>query len=264
MLILEPGEPGALIPRSDRRCEHVRKILKKKAGDRLLAGIATDSPFGPAPGALGEAVVESLDERGLVLGFEAFPGAGSKPEPLAPLRLILGFPRPIQANRIFKDLASLGVSEILLTGTELGEKSYLESDFFKAGEFRRPLLEGAEQAANPRLPSVSTHWSLKRCLDSLEEGAAGAPEGLAALAGWRQGARLALHPGEGAPNLGALGDLAPPLTLAIGSERGWTEAEVALLEERGFRVAGLGRRILKTETAAVAAVALLLARLGRM
>lgn len=262
MLILEPGEPGALIPRSDRRCEHVRKILKKKAGDRLSAGIATASPFGPAPGALGEAVVESLDERGLVLGFEAFSGAGSEPEPLAPLRLILGFPRPIQANRIFKDLASLGVSEILLTGTELGEKSYLESDFFKAGEFRRPLLEGAEQAANPRLPSVSTHWSLKRCLDSLEEGAAAA--GQDSAAGLGQGARLALHPGEGAPNLGALGDLAPPLTLAIGSERGWTGAEVALLEERGFRVAGLGRRILKTETAAVAAVAILLARLGRM
>ena len=65
-------------------------------------------------------------------------------------------------------------------------------------------------------------------------------------------------------NLGALAELPPPLTLAIGSERGWTEGEVDLLEERGFRMAGLGRRILKTETAAVAAVALLLARLGRM
>lgn len=264
MLILEPGEPGALIPRSDRRCEHVRKILKKKPGDRLLAGIATDSPFGPAPGALGEAVVESLDERGLVLSFEPFPGPRSEPEGLAPLRLVLGFPRPIQANRIFKDLASLGVAEIVLTGTELGEKSYLESDFFRAGEFRRPLLEGAEQAANPRLPSVSTQWSLRRCLDSLEEGAAwGEATGPAAF-GRRQGARLALHPREGAPNLGALAELPPPLTLAIGSERGWTEGEVDLLEERGFRVAGLGRRILKTETAAVAAVTLLLARLGRM
>jgi RsmE family RNA methyltransferase len=55
-----------------------------------------------------------------------------------------------------------------------------------------------------------------------------------------------------------------PITLAIGSERGWTEGEVELLEAHGFTVAGLGRRILKTETAAIAASALALAAMGRM
>jgi 16S rRNA (uracil1498-N3)-methyltransferase len=270
LLILEEGESGRLLPRSDRRYEHVRKVLKKKVGERLEAGIATDEPFGPAPKAVGLAKVLSLDDEGLVLGYE---GAG-EPEPLAPIRLVLGFPRPIQATRIFKDLVSIGVADIELTGTQLGEKSYLESSFFSSKEYRRPLLDGAEQAANPRLPRVRQYWTLERCLDGLGAAAGQSPAGAdAAEPDWAGGLFIALHPAEGAPNLGALlasGKLSPlrgaslPITLAIGSERGWTQGEVALLESRGFTVAGLGRRILKTETAALAASALALAAMGRM
>jgi RsmE family RNA methyltransferase len=50
--------------------------------------------------------------------------------------------------------------------------------------------------------------------------------------------------------------------LAIGSERGWTPAELDLLAARGFSFASLGDRILKTETAAVTAVAIALSKLG--
>jgi RsmE family RNA methyltransferase len=270
LLILEEGEAGKPLARSDRRYEHVKKVLRKGVGDRLEAGIATDRPFGAAPAAVGEAKVLSLDEGGLVLGYE---GRG-EPEPLAPLRLILGFPRPIQATRIFKDLVSLGVADLELTGTELGEKSYLESSFFSAKEYRRPLLDGAEQAANPRLPRVRQYWTLARCLDGLSTAAApaGPEDADENEPDWADGLFIALHPAEGAPRLGALlaGKLSPnsveslPITLAIGSERGWTEGEVALLEGRGFTVAGLGRRILKTETAALAASALALAAMGRM
>lgn len=265
LLILEEGEAGKPLARSDRRYEHVKKVLKKGVGDRLEAGIATDRPFGAAPAAVGEAKVLSLDEGGLVLDY----AGSSEPEPLAPLRLILGFPRPIQATRIFKDLVSLGVSDLELTGTELGEKSYLESSFFSSREYRRPLLDGAEQAANPRLPRVRQYWTLARCLDGLSAAVEPADEH---EPDWAGGLFIALHPAEGAPNLGALlaGKLSPhgveslPITLAIGSERGWTEGEVELLEARGFTVAGLGRRILKTETAAIAASALALAAMGRM
>ncbi|HOX32414.1 MAG TPA: RsmE family RNA methyltransferase [Spirochaetales bacterium] len=247
MVILEPGESGARLPRSDRRWEHLRKVLHKKAGDRVSAGLAVDAPFGPAPGAVGEAALRELDESGLVLDYEGFAGAAGEPAELAPLVLVLGMPRPIQANRILKDLASLGLAEIRFVRTELGEKSYAESDFYRERRFRSPLIEGAEQAANPRLPRVSTHWSLERCLGGL----GGA-------------ARILLHPYGGAPLLGSLGRLEPPLVLAVGSERGWTEAELAALRDGGFAPASLGGRILKTETAALAACSMALGKLGLM
>jgi RsmE family RNA methyltransferase len=242
MLLLEEGESGKLIPRADRRWEHVKKILKKRPGDRLSAGLA-DGP-------LGEAFVRSLDDRGLVLDFEAFDGAAGDPPALAPLVLVLGFPRPIQAARILRELTSLGLSEIHLTGTELGEKSYIESSIFKDGDFRRPLIEGAEQAGNPRLPKVFRHWSLRLCLEAL-----GPPTG----------SRLFLHPYGGCGSLGIVvrnGNLRPPVTLAVGSERGWTGSELGALGSAGFDCWSLGARILKTETAASAACVLTLAGLG--
>ena len=242
ILILEEFEVGVRIPRADRRWSHVKKVLKKGPGDRIAAGLAD--------GALGEAVVRELDEAGLVLDFEK----GAEAHPLAPLRLVLGFPRPIQATRILKDLTSLGVGEIHLTGTELGEKSYALSRLFQDRDFRGPLIEGAEQAGNPRLPLVSTHWTLARCLETLAA----------------DGERIVLHPYGGAPLMGGplvsgalqvAASPTAPITLAVGSERGWTETELAVLKKAGFVARSLGGRILKTETAAMAACVLALARL---
>lgn len=258
LLLLEAGESGTLIPSSDRRHEHLRRVLKKGPGDFVAAGIITESAFGPAPASLGRAFIRRLDREGLVLDFEPGQGPLAEAPVLAPLRLLLGFPRPIQATRIFKDLVSLGLGEIQLTGTELGEKSYLESTFFRDREYRRPLLDGAEQAGNPRLPGIGLNWTLTRALAALE-----GPEGNP----WSGSLRIALHPDETRPFLGrCLAGLASPasITLAVGSERGWTGAELDLLKEAGFIICGLGERILKTETAAVAASALALASLSRM
>lgn len=242
MLILEAGEVGARIPCSDRRVQHASRVLKKGPGDTLLAGIAGAD--------IGTARVESCDGDGWVFSFES----AGRPEALAPLTLLVGFPRPIQANRILKDLTSLGASRIVLSGTELGEKSYIQSDFFSKREFRPALLEGAEQAANPLLPRVDCAWTLGRALDALGEDG--------------EGLRFALDPYRSRDSLGSLAAAAlaspqeAPCVLAIGSERGWTEGELALLEARGFRFATLGRRILKTETACMAAASIALSAMG--
>ena len=52
--------------------------------------------------------------------------------------------------------------------------------------------------------------------------------------------------------------------LAIGSERGWSDRERRLLKESGFAFAGLGSRILRTETACISAASLVLASFGLM
>jgi 16S rRNA (uracil1498-N3)-methyltransferase len=59
---------------------------------------------------------------------------------------------------------------------------------------------------------------------------------------------------------------APPAVhsaaLLLGPEGGWEETEVAAAERAGFAVASLGPRILRAETAALAACALVQHRLG--
>jgi 16S rRNA (uracil1498-N3)-methyltransferase len=258
MLFLQGGGESFAIPRSDRRCDHILRVLKKKAGDGIEAG--------RSDGTLGQAVIESVDEAGLKLRFEA---SGPSPAPL-PVRLLMGFPRPIQAGRILKDLTSMGAASIWFALSELGEKSYAESNFFKNREYSDFLVEGAEQCGVPRLPEVRTFWSLERALEALdspeEHPSARAADSAAQetkpdAPGPR---RLCLHPGPGLPSLSGLPGLGLPLTLALGSERGWTQGELALLAARDFVLCGLGPRVLKTETAAAASLAIVLSRFGSM
>jgi RsmE family RNA methyltransferase len=244
MLFLDTSEIGAPIPRSDERIKHILKVLKKVPGNELAAGTPD--------GMLGTARIEAYDGNAMSFSFTADREA----PPLRPIILLLGFPRPIQANRILKDLASLGVGHIILSGTELGEKSYFQSDFFKNREFRAALIEGAEQAANPKLPVVDTAWSLGKALDKLDM-----LDEQESLDG-----RWAFDPYRAETAFGAVSlhgtAEQTSLALAIGSERGWTPAELDLLASRGFSFATLGDRILKTETAAITAVTIALSKLG--
>ena len=57
---------------------------------------------------------------------------------------------------------------------------------------------------------------------------------------------------------------AKPVVLALGSERGWAADERTLLRQAGFAFAHLGSRVLRTETACIAAVTLLKAKLGSL
>jgi 16S rRNA (uracil1498-N3)-methyltransferase len=59
-----------------------------------------------------------------------------------------------------------------------------------------------------------------------------------------------------------LSGLEPPLGLVIGPEGGFTPDEVAAAERAGMPIAGLGPRILRSETVAVAAAAVVLSRTG--
>lgn len=245
ILYLDASELDRPVPKSDRRYRHITRILGKSTGESIEAGCSD--------GTLGEARITEVTEESLSL----FYAAKAEAPALRPIRVLMGFPRPIQAGRILKDLTSLGVAQVWFTLSELGEKSYAESRFFREKAWTEHLVEGAEQAGNPRMPAVSTFWSLERALATLEtERHSGGSEGA--------GSRIFFHPAPAASGILSLADFRPPLTLAIGSERGWTERETGLLLQAGFAACSLGDRILKTETAALAATSIACARLGLM
>jgi 16S rRNA (uracil1498-N3)-methyltransferase len=75
---------------------------------------------------------------------------------------------------------------------------------------------------------------------------------------------LLLDPGEGAQLLReAISEECPrALTMMIGPEGGWSDAEVDLLQSRRARLVSLGPRVLRTETAALVAVSIAMHRWG--
>lgn len=68
-----------------------------------------------------------------------------------------------------------------------------------------------------------------------------------------EGLRLIAHPGGDPLQVG--GDQTEAISIAIGPEGGFTDDEVALADEHGWRRVSLGPAILRIETAAMAAVA---------
>lgn len=237
--LFSPDEIEKPLPNSDSRARHILDILHKKSGDTFEAGIIG--------GNAGTALIESVSESGISFSFKA-TSAGKR---LYPLTLIIGFPRPIQLRRLLRDVAGLGVQKIILTGTELTEKSYLSSNIVRDGSAEQMLLEGTIQAASTHIPRLETHRSLAETLDSVRP----ATESAAKIALDNRRPEKSLH--DFLQIESALSVVA-----AIGSERGWTDNERTLLAANGFTLCSMGNRILRTETAATTASAIILDALG--
>lgn len=231
----------AVLGRSDERARHIRKVLRKTAGDSFTAGIID----GPA----GQAVIESAEDGRFVC---LFTPSGELPPPLEPVEVLVGFPRPIQLKRLLREAASFGARAVHLCGTELGEKSYMDSNIVTDGSARSALLEGVVQSRATALPELTIHKTVAEALDFIN--------------GRSYGAKILLDIGEcagpffDAPWGAVRSDM--PAFLAIGSERGWTAAERNAFRSAGFESRSLGGRVLRTETAVTAALAVSLSALG--
>lgn len=235
---------------SDRRTKHITSILGLGPGDTFRAGVVN--------GVSGTATVTDIALDGsLEFAFEPGPapaGAGGTGGNvgLQPVRLLLGHPRPIVLKRLLRDLSSLGVERIVVAHTALGEKSYFESNLWHDGTIESLLREGAEQAGSTRLPTVERAWTISRGIERIVDQ-------------WESAERVVFDNGIEASRPAGANEKTggSRRILAVGSERGWTDGERAAFAEDGFDGRYLGERVLRTETAAIVAVALTLRELGR-
>jgi len=235
IILFSPSEVELPLPRRDARARHILAVLRRQPGDQFDAGLI-DGPRG-------KGTLVAVEPEVLRLAFAWH----EPPPPLAPLRLILGLPRPQTARDLLREGTALGVAAMDFVRTTRGEASYGQSSLWTTAEWRELLLTGAAQAFCTRLPSV-------RHGHSLEDAVAAIPAGCT---------RLALDNYEAAAGLAsvALPD-SPGVILALGAERGWSDAERALLRQGEFQFVHLGPRVLRMETAAIAAVSLVKAKRG--
>jgi len=220
----------------DERAKHILKILKLKTGDEFSCGLVNSHS--------GIGSITSIDPDWIYFSWKKT----ADPEPLYPLTLLIGYTRPISSKRILREAASLGVSKIIFTGTDTGEKSYRNSNLWK-GEYRKYLIDGAQQAASTGVPDVEFYRDLDEFLKneiSHNTGVIG----------------IVLDNVEPEVKLSEYNPGKKSCLLSIGSERGWSERERKLFKKYNFVFAGLGKRVLRTETASTAGIALLVARMG--
>ncbi len=237
IVLIRPDEMSSdsslvLLASKDPRSDHVRRVLRLKPGDTLRAGVVG--------GPIGAARLVAVDEERMTLEFSP----RCDPDRLPPIELILGHPRPIVLQRLLRDLSSIGPARVVVVPTELGERSYTDATMWR--RVYDLLVDGASQGGTTLLPQVARARSLGEAVRDARGGEA---------------SRIVLHPAEpdGCGTVVSLADalderVRAPLTIAIGSERGWTAGEIDVLRDSGFQPASLGERILRTEVAASIAV----------
>ena len=221
------------------RAAHVMNILHGEVGQVLKTGEVN--------GLIGTSVITAVS--GLpssVSGPEITVTCSHTGQSLQPwIDLILAPPRPRVMKRLIPQLAAMGVGKIFLVGAKKVEKDFWGATLLKEENYRPLLIDGLMQAGTSILPTLETRRNFRKFLNEEVDGL------------WPNAKRIVAHP-YGAQSTAVYGNRQLPLLLAIGPEGGWTDEEVALLEEHGFARYSLGSRILRTDTATIALLAQLM------
>jgi 16S rRNA (uracil1498-N3)-methyltransferase len=168
----------------------------------------------------------------------------------------------------------LGVTSIVPLAAARSEKALLAAAAKRADRWKKILLEASQQSRRVRLPALAHLAKSEGAFSSynddeplriiLSEGAS-APS-LRTILKKRAGWKPALQNGGVKSPLQAQalqkGGQVTTAVLAIGPEGGWTDSEFDAARAAGFQEASLGRLILRTETAVIAALAALNYALG--
>jgi len=172
----------------------------------------------------------------------------ARPRPV--VRVLLSPPKGERLAWAVQKLVEVGADEIVLVEAARSVRRWKGERAFRAGERLHAVArEAAKQARRRFLPEVSGPVGWR---EALEEAMGAGP----VVVLWERA-------GEG------LLRLLPPdapdrLALVIGPEGGIPEEDATAARDRGALLASLGPNVLRTETAAVAATAVTLARYGRL
>lgn len=243
--------PGTLLFLPASETEHLQKTLRLKPRDRCLL---TD-----AEGSEAEAVIEAFERNQTRVYVEKVTKTavlGGDPDDL-PIHLYVSMPQRAKMNDLVEKAQELGVHRLIPLETE-------------RTAFKIPA---------PRQDSVLERWR-KISQEAAKQSGASKLVHISSIQSWRQAWRL-ISPGEPAllchPDKSALPLSAwcaaqkessktvggrSPVHLWIGPEGGFSRQEVEGAQSQGAVLVHLGRKILKVDTAVIAAVSFLKLFLG--
>jgi len=230
---------------ANAQARRIGRVLRLKAGDSVLLFDGSGLEY--------EVSLESVGDRevrGRIVGKR--PG---RPEPRLLLVLYQSLIKGERFDWVLEKGTELGVSAFVPL---LCERNVVRPAGARAGRverWRRVVVEAAEQCGRSVVPQVAPAAALEEALRSAT--------GLRLLP-WEgersQGLRALLR-----QESAALGKARQPsLSIFIGPEGGFTEEEVSTAQRAGVRTVSLGPRILRSETAGIAAAAAVVYEFGEL
>jgi 16S rRNA (uracil1498-N3)-methyltransferase len=223
--------PGLQLVLPEHATAHLVRVLRLQVGDAfvLFNGDGRDC----------DARLLSLEKRGARAEISARREVANE----SPLRLTLlqAVARGEKMDWIVQKATELGVAAIVPVVSDRTEvRLDGERSDKRLAHWRGVAIAGCEQSGRSRLPHVAEPVELA-----------------VAAAADTHALKLALDPAA-AESLAALpADGVGELSLAVGPEGGFSERDLGILRAAGYRGVRMGPRILRTETAGIAALALL-------
>jgi 16S rRNA (uracil1498-N3)-methyltransferase len=238
-----PLEAGTRITLEGSAASHLTRVLRLRVGEALTLFNGEGGEYAASiDKAHGGAVTVAVGEH----------RAQERESPLA-LTLAQGVSRGERMDLVVQKATELGVTQLVPLLTEHGVVRFdAQQAHRKLNHWHAIAIAACEQSGRNRLPEVMAPATLR---DFLRAGAEADPAGKGVPT------RLLLSPAAAL----RIDDVPRPvarITVLIGPEGGLAEAEQEAAVAAGFTAVRLGPRVLRTETAAIAALTLLQRQFG--
>lgn len=228
---------GSEIALPEDAAQHLVRVLRLQVGDACVLFDGSGSEF--------DARVVLAGKREVRVAV----GAQRVVRNESPLRLVLlqGIARGEKMDLILQKATELGVHAVHPVTSQRSEvKLDAERAVKRVAHWRGVVTAACEQSGRATVPAVWDPVALAAAFPALPEGST----------------RLLLDPVADTTLTTLSLDPGIPVVLAIGPEGGWSPLDREQLGAAGFTGLRLGPRVLRTETAGLAAIAALQARFG--
>ena len=235
-LVDEDPVDGAEIVLSDDDSRHLVKVVRRQVGD----GVEVIAPSGD----LWPCEVVSTGNPAVVR-----VAGPARPAPyVPPLTLWVGLAEPGRLDLIAEKAAELGVRDLGVVVTERA-KRVPDPDAWERRQARmqRVAVAAARQSGRGVRPVPRGLVPFAHVLETTDPG---------------QGIILDPRAGDSLAQVIGGRDSGAPMTLLVGGDTGFTDAEADAAAAAGFHAAHMGSGVLRAETAAIAAATLALTHMG--
>ncbi len=230
---------------------HLQRVMRAAIGDEVIC----------SDGVSREALVRicAMDKSGVTA--EIVRELPMMAEPAVQVWIAQSLPKGDKMETVIQKGAEIGAARFLPFLSERTVVQYDARKEIKRGErWQKIAKEAAEQAHRNRIPEVASVLSWKQLLKLAPETDAAwicyeKENGLQIKQALEEALSKASPSGGGTLN---------KVLLAVGPEGGFTEQEVQQAEAAGFRSISLGKRILRTETAAMVGLTCILYETGEL
>lgn len=239
-IFLPLKEPAEKIHITGERARYIATVLRCREGDEVMVFDGKGSSL--------RTIISSITKKEVLLKFLGVIPCDTE----SPLDLILiqGLLKGEKMDLVIQKTTELGIKEIVPAITERSQIRETK----RLDRWRKIAEEAARQCGRTNVPTIHE----LTCFDGLFSGSSTHP--LASYSNglifWEEGGLKISEAGASLPARNS------SLLVAIGPEGGFTRKEVEMAAQKGLITASLGKRILRAETAAISAVAIVQFLLG--